>query len=68
MLYTGPGVHIKTFSTGLSDSGDANVVINRKPEIADSEDSGVGFKKQKPVDDPMDPMKAKSVKKKKDKD
>lgn len=68
LLYTGPGVHIKTFSTGLSDSGDANVVINRKPEIADSEDSGVGFKKQKPVDDPMDPMKAKSVKKKKDKD
>ena len=65
LLYTGPGVHIKSFSTGISDSGDVNVVINRKPEIADSEESKVGFTKKKPVDDPMDPMKAKSVKKEK---
>ena len=65
LLHTGPGVHIKSFSTGISDSGDANVIINRKPELADSEDSKVGFTKKKPVNDPMDPMKAKSVKKKK---
>ena len=68
LLHTGPGVHIKTFSTGISDSGDANVVINRKPEVDDSEESKVGFTKKKPVDDPMDPMKAKSVRKKKKED
>ena len=66
LLHTGPGVHIKSFSTGISDSGDVNVVINRKPEVVDSEESKVGFSKKKPVNDPMDPMKAKSVKKKKE--
>lgn len=65
LLYSGPGVELKSFSTGVSDTGIANVVVNRKPEVADVEDTGVGYTKMVTVDDPLDPMKAKSVKKNK---
>ena len=65
LLYSGPGVGLKNFSTGVSDTGIANVVINRKPEVADVEDTGVGYTKKVTVEDPLDPMKAKSIKKKK---
>ena len=68
LLYSGPGVSINNFSTGISDNGTANVVVNRKPELADKEDTGVGYTKKVTVEDPLDPMKAKSVKKKKNKD
>ena len=68
LLHSGPGVGLKSFSTGVSDTGIANVVVNRKPELADKEDTGVGYTKKVTVEDPLDPMKAKSVKKKKNKD
>ena len=68
LLYSGPGVSINNFSIGISDNGTANVVVNRKPELADKEDTGVGYTKKVTVEDPLDPMKAKSVKKKKNKD
>ncbi len=66
LLYTGPGVGLKGFSTGLSEDGSARVVSKRKPEEASVEDTKVDYVKKKVVvNDPMDPMKAKSVKKKK---
>ncbi|MBR4315124.1 MAG: hypothetical protein IKP66_09470 [Lachnospiraceae bacterium] len=66
LLYTGPGVGLKGFSTGLSEDGSARVVSKRKPEEASVEDTKVDYVKKKVVViDPMDPMKAKSVKKKK---
>ena len=66
LLYSGPGVGLKGFSTGLSEDGTAKVVSKRKPEEAKVEDTKVDYVKKKVVvNDPLDPMKAKSVKKKK---
>ncbi|MBQ2205392.1 MAG: hypothetical protein II411_05815 [Lachnospiraceae bacterium] len=67
LLTTGPGVGLASFSTGVSDDGTAKVIVNRKPEELSVADSGVDYVKKKVVvDDPLDPMKAKSTKKKKD--
>lgn len=66
LLYTGPGVGLKGYSTGMNEDGTAKVVVKRKPEEANVEDTKVDYVKKKVVvNDPMDPMKAKSVKKKK---
>ena len=66
LLYTGPGVGLKSYSTGVSADGSAKVVVKRKPEVADVEDTKVDYLKKKVVvNDPLDPMKAKSTKKKK---
>lgn len=66
LLYTGPGVGLKSFSTGMNEDGTVKVVTKRKPEEAKVEDTKVDYLKKKVVvNDPMDPMKAKSVKKKK---
>ena len=66
LLYTGPGVGLKGFSSGMNEDGTAKVVVKRKPEEANVEDTKVDYLKKKVVvNDPMDPMKAKSVKKKK---
>ena len=68
-LYNGPGVGINGFSTGMNEYGTANVVVKWKPEEASVEDTGVEqLKKKVTVNDPMNPMQAKSVKKKKKKD
>ena len=65
LLYTGPGVGLKGFSTGLSEGGTAKVVVKRKAEEASIDDTGVGYAKEKiVVNDPLDPMKAKRVTKK----
>lgn len=67
LLYSGPGVGIKSFSVGVSDDGNAKVVVKRRPEELSIEDSGVGYLAKKVVvEDPLDPMKAKSTKKKKE--
>ena len=66
LLYTGPGVGLKGFSSGMNEDGTVKVVTKRKPEEAKVEDTKVDYLKKKVVvNDPMDPMKAKSVKKKK---
>lgn len=66
ILYSGPGAGLRSFSTGLSQDGSAEVVVKRDPKKVFDEDSKVGFaKNKKVVNDPMDPMKAKPVKKKK---
>ena len=66
LYYSGPGVGLRSFSTGMNEDGTAKVVVKRKPEEAKVDDTGVDYVKKKVVViDPMDPMKAKSVKKKK---
>ena len=69
LLYSGPGAGLKNFSTGLSQDGSAKVVMNRKPEVGSVDDTGTEYTKNKVlVIDPLDPMKAKSTKKKKKKE
>lgn len=66
LLYTGPGVGIKSISHGTNEDGTIKIVSKRKPEEASVEDTGVGYAKNKvTVIDPMNPMQAKSVRKKK---
>ncbi len=67
LLYTGPGVGLNGFSTGHSQDGSAKVVVKRTPEVGSVDDTHVEYVKNKiVVNDPLDPMKAKSTKKKKD--
>ena len=64
LLHTGPGVNIKSFSTGNNSDGTVNVIINRNQNKNTRDNAAKNALSKTTIDDPLDPMKAKSTKKK----
>ena len=60
LLNSGPGVGLKSFSVGANSNNTVNVIINK------NNSSNLRNTKKKTIDDPLNPMKAQSTKKKKD--